>query len=188
LAVAEQHVADPLGSRSGRARQQLAHDVRGEVVRPHAGERAAVAPERRADPVVEVGAQPQTSSATSTTRRSFAACCSAVRLLPSTVEEKPHCGDRQSWSRSTYCGRLLDAALELVLGLELAALGRDEAEHDDLAVRDEAQRLEAAGARVVPLHEEAVDVELAEQRLRHEVVAALGDPRRAEVALAHVRR
>src|SRR4029078_8868766 len=46
--------------------------------------------------------------------------------------------------------RLLDPALELVLGLQLAALGRDEAEHDDLVLGDEAQRLEATGARVVP--------------------------------------
>jgi hypothetical protein len=45
-------------------------------------------------------AVPQTSSAVSTTRRSFAACSSALRLLPSTVEEKPHCGERQSWSMS----------------------------------------------------------------------------------------
>src|SRR3954454_25254583 len=81
---------------------------------------------------------------------------------------------------------LLDPALELVLGLELALLGGHEAEHDDLAGRKEAQRLEAARAGVVPLHEEAVDVELVEQRLGDEVVAALGDPARAEVAAAHV--
>ena len=54
---------------------------------------------------------------------------------------------------------------------------RDEAEHDELARRHEAQRLEAARARVVVLEEEAVDVELAEQRLGDEVVAALGRPR-----------
>ena len=82
---------------------------------------------------------------------------------------------------------LLDAALEQVLALELALLGRDEAEHDELARRHEAQRLEAARARVVPLHEEPVDRELVEQRLGDEVVAALGDPRGAEVAAAHVR-
>ncbi len=44
---------------------------------------------------------PQTSSATSTTSRSFAAWSSAESALPSTVDEKPHCGERQSWSRST---------------------------------------------------------------------------------------
>ena len=68
-----------------------------------------------------------------------------------------------------------------------AALRGDQAEHDQLARRDEPQRLEAAGALVVVLEEEAVDVELAEQRLGDEVVAALGRPRRAEVAPAHVR-
>src|SRR3954452_7767415 len=77
--------------------------------------------------------------------------------------------------------RRLDAPLELVLALELRALRRDEPEHDDLALRDEAQRLEPARALVVPLHEEPVDLELVEQRLGDEVVAALGDPRRAEV-------
>jgi hypothetical protein len=40
--------------------------------------------------------QPQTSSATSITRRSFAASCSTVRALPFSVDAKPHCGDRQS--------------------------------------------------------------------------------------------
>jgi hypothetical protein len=41
-------------------------------------------------------AQPQTSAAVSTTSRSLARCSSAVSLFPSTVEEKPHCGDRHS--------------------------------------------------------------------------------------------
>ncbi len=41
---------------------------------------------------------PQTSSATSTIKASFAHCSSSVSVLPSTVEEKPHCGDRQSCS------------------------------------------------------------------------------------------
>src|SRR5215469_3773164 len=39
---------------------------------------------------------PQTSLATWTTRASLAFCSSAVSTLPSTVDEKPHCGDRQS--------------------------------------------------------------------------------------------
>src|SRR4051794_33401488 len=81
-------------------------------------------------------------------------------------------------------GRLLDAALELVLGLEVPALGGDQAEDDELALGDEAQRLEAARALVVPLHEQPVHAELVEQRLGHEVVAALGHPRGAEVAAA----
>src|SRR5262245_44721055 len=43
-------------------------------------------------------------------------------------------------------GRLVDTALDLVLALELAALRRDKAENDELALGHEAQRLEAAGA------------------------------------------
>src|SRR5207253_4503824 len=39
--------------------------------------------------------QPQTSCATSTIKRSFAHCSSSVRTLPSTVDENPHCGERQ---------------------------------------------------------------------------------------------
>src|SRR3954454_13214419 len=46
--------------------------------------------------------QPQTSSAVSTTSRSLAFSCSTVSSLPSTVEENPHCGERQSCSRGTY--------------------------------------------------------------------------------------
>ena len=46
--------------------------------------------------------QPQTDCAVSTIRRSLSHCCSSVRALPSEVEENPHCGERQSWSRSTY--------------------------------------------------------------------------------------
>ena len=37
---------------------------------------------------------------------------SAVSALPSTVEEKPHCGDRQSCSSGTYLAGLVDAPLE----------------------------------------------------------------------------
>ncbi len=48
-----------------------------------------------------VQSQPQISSAVSTMRRSFAACCSWLTRLPSTVEENPHCGERQSWSSGT---------------------------------------------------------------------------------------
>src|SRR3954453_11242691 len=49
---------------------------------------------------------------------------------------------------------LLDAALEVVLALEVAALGRHHAEDDEFAGRHEAQRLEASRARVVVLEEE----------------------------------
>jgi inner membrane transporter RhtA len=48
------------------------------------------------EPLAEAALHPQTSCAVSTTRRSFAICCSSVSTLPSCVEEKPHCGDRHS--------------------------------------------------------------------------------------------
>src|SRR6202020_136649 len=46
--------------------------------------------------------RPHTSFAISTIIRSLAHCSSSERTLPSSVEAKPHCGDRQSCSRSTY--------------------------------------------------------------------------------------
>src|SRR5215217_6082853 len=84
--------------------------------------------------------------------------------------------------------RLLDTPQQLFPRLELAALRRHEPEHDLLlALRQEAQRLEAARALVVPLHEEAVDVELVQERLGDVVPASLGRPRRLEVAAARMR-
>src|SRR5436190_12941827 len=44
----------------------------------------------------------QTSFATSTIMRSLAHCWSSLNRLPSSVEAKPHCGERQSWSSATY--------------------------------------------------------------------------------------
>src|SRR6185312_11258334 len=43
-------------------------------------------------------AKPHTSFATSTIIASFAHCSSSASALPSSVEAKPHCGDRQSCS------------------------------------------------------------------------------------------
>ena len=43
-----------------------------------------------------LGAHPQTSLATSRMRASLAHCSSSASTLPSSVEAKPHCGDRQS--------------------------------------------------------------------------------------------
>lgn len=60
---------------------------------------------------------------------------------------------------------LIDAPLKVVPGLQLWPLRRDQAEHHDLAGRDEPQRLEAAGAGVVELQKEPVDLQLGEQRL-----------------------
>ena len=91
--------------------------------------------------------------------RSFAHCSSSARMLPSSVEAKPHCGDRQNCSSGGEFGRLVDAALDVVLLLQRAALGGDEAEHHDLvALGQEAQRLEAAGALGVVFEEIAVVV------------------------------
>ena len=108
--------------------------------------------------------------------------------LPSHVEEKPHCGERQSCSMATNA-RLLDAPLRArpcVSSSPRLVVTRPST--TILPLRHEAQRLEAAGALVVVLDEVAVDVELAEERLGDEVVAARGGPGGAEVAAAHVRR
>ena len=83
-----------------------------------------------------------------------------VRRLPSAVEAKPHCGRQAELFERREFRRLVDAALEIVLVFQPARLGGDEAEHDHLALRHEAQRLEAAGALVVIFQEEAVDIEL----------------------------
>ena len=112
---------------------------------------------------------------------------STVSSLPSTVEENPHCGERQSCSIGTNFAASSMRRFRSSLSSSCAGLGGDQAEHDLLALGHEAQRLEAAGPLVVVLEEEAVDVELREQHLGHEVVAALGRPRRPEVAAAHVR-
>ena len=48
-----------------------------------------------------LASQPQISWAVSTMSRSLATCWSYVSVLPSTVDENPHCGDRQSWSSGT---------------------------------------------------------------------------------------
>src|SRR5712691_2608370 len=82
-------------------------------------------------------------------------------------------------------GRLLDPALDVVLLLERAALGGDEAEHHDLvALGQVAQRLEAAGALAVVFEEIAVVVAAPEQVLGDRLVAAGGNPGRAEIAAA----
>src|SRR5208282_2323614 len=46
--------------------------------------------------------QRHTSSASSTIILSFAHCSSSASTLPSSVEAKPHCGDRHSWSSAAY--------------------------------------------------------------------------------------
>ena len=132
------------------------------------------------------GAQPQTSAAVSTTSRSLAACSSAVSALPSTVEEKPHCGDRQSCSSGTYLLASSIRRLRVSLSSSSPRLVVTRPRTTSLARRHEPQRRERAGPLVVVLQEEPVDLQLGEQRLGDEVVAALGRPGGAEVAPAQV--
>ena len=122
-----------------------------------------------------------------TTSSSFARCSSTVSSLPSTVEEKPHCGDRHSCSSGTNFAASSMRRLSSSASSSSPRLRGDEPEHHLLARRHEPQRLEPAGALVVELAEEAVDVQPAEEGLGHELVAALGRPGGAEVAAAHVR-
>src|SRR5215470_1992647 len=82
-------------------------------------------------------------------------------------------------------GRFVDAALDRVLLLQCAALRGDEAEHHLLLpLGHEPQRPEAAGAVGVVFEEIAVDIDLAEQTLGDELIAALGDEGGAEIAAA----
>src|SRR6202030_1732124 len=86
-------------------------------------------------------------------------------------------------------GRLLDAALDLGVVLQRPDLGGDEAEHHDLvALGQEPQRLEAAGALAVVFEEIAVVVAVCQQVLRHWLVASGRYPGRAEIAAAHMSR
>src|SRR3984893_1905448 len=82
--------------------------------------------------------------------------------------------------------RLLDAALELVLAFELAVLGGHDAEHDELAFGQHAQRFEAAGTRIVVLHEISVHLDLAEQDFLHRFVAAGAHEGRFIIAAAQM--
>src|SRR5262249_17268306 len=70
--------------------------------------------------------RPHTSSATSTIKRSFAHCSSSARILPSSVEAKPHCGDRHNCSMSTYLAassmrRLMASLLSSAPALEVTS-------------------------------------------------------------------
>ena len=130
----------------------------------------------------------QTSSATSTTSRSLAHCSSSASTLPSSVEAKPHCGDRHSWSSGAYfvassMRRLMKSLCSIAAGLR-----GDQAEHHGLALRQEAQRLEPAGAVGVPFEEIAVDIDPIEQQIGDRLIAARGDEGRAEIAATHMRR
>ena len=145
-------------------------DLRRTGVREH---RRQPAPAEDVERRVSNGSQaPQTSSATSTTRRSLAACSLDRELVA--LERRGEAALRREAELVdvdvTRC--LFDPSLQLVLRLELAALRGHEPEHGDLSLRQEAERLEAAGALVVPLEEVPIDFELVEEGLGDEVVAA----------------
>src|SRR5262249_30594836 len=83
----------------------------------------------------------------------------------------------------------IEPALDVVLFLERAGLGSNEAEHDDfVAPRQIAQRLEAAGAVGIIFQEIAVVVGARQQGFRHRLVAAGGNPGRTEIAATDMRR
>ena len=186
--VQREHEAEVIGqpARNGTSVEPGFEKI---VVRPAAQDVEGRVPDRLLRGERPAGRKPQTSSATSTTRRSFAHCWSSVSALPSTVEEKPHCGERQSCSSgasreassirrfsSSFDSRVPGLVVTRPSTTCLSPFGQ------------EAERLEAARALVVPFDEEAVDLELVEERLGDEVVAARGGPRGAEVAVADVRR
>ena len=78
--------------------------------------------------------------------------------------------------------RGLDAALEIIDGLELRHFGADQAEHHNLVLGHKAQRLEPAGARQIIFQQETVMRQLIEQTLGNRVVSALAVPHAALVA------
>src|SRR5690606_2626804 len=82
--------------------------------------------------------------------------------------------------------RLVDAALEVVLGFQGAELGRDQAQHHDLAARQEAQGPEIAAAVIVVFHEIRIQMHFRQQRLGHGLVVALGRVGALEIAAAQV--
>src|SRR5258708_17174495 len=59
----------------------------------------------------QVGPQPHTSLDRSTIIFILPHWASSVSTLPSSVEAKPHCGERQSWSSATYFSASLMRAL-----------------------------------------------------------------------------
>ena len=74
-----------------------------------------------------------------------------------------------------------------ILRFKLGVLGGDQAEHDILAARDQAQRLEASGALGIVFQEKGVRIERAEEFFGDGVVAAFGVPAAAAVAAANMK-
>src|SRR5262249_20301772 len=86
----------PLARRFERRRPQQAADMIGAKRRFGALGHWFCSPYFHLSLCTGEGHYPHTSSAISTMSRSFAHCSSSARILPSSVEAKPHCGDRQS--------------------------------------------------------------------------------------------
>src|SRR5205823_10383992 len=83
---------------------------------------------------------------------------------------------------------LFQPPLDVVLVLELAEFRRDDADHHDLvAVRQEAQGLEATGAVGIIFEEIAIVMGVPQHGFRHRLVAAGGNPGGAEIAAADMR-
>src|SRR3982751_5335312 len=91
--------------------------------------------------------------------------------------------DREAFERDVARG-FVEAALQHGLILEKVHLGRNEAEHDRLAVRHEAQRREVAGTLRIVFEEEEFDRELVEQFLGHGLVASFRMPLAGAIAAA----
>src|SRR5262249_25666764 len=102
------------------------------------------------------------------------------------VAGKPALRAQEELFERDELGGFIDPAFERVARLERRILAGEEAEDDALAVRDEAQGLEAAGARRVVFEEEDVRVEFLEQGRCHKIVAAFGAPMAAGIAPADV--
>src|SRR5262245_27584765 len=82
--------------------------------------------------------------------------------------------------------RLLDALLQRIHALHLGRLGRDNAEHHGLVLRNEAQRRERASARRVIFEKVELNVECVEQPLGYVVVAPFRVPLAAAIAAAEM--
>src|SRR5215470_12627429 len=93
--------------------------------------------------------------------------------------------DRELIKRQDLRG-FINAALECVDSLQLWHLGADEAQHDHLALRHEAQRREAAGAWTVIFEQEAVMRQRIEQALGDRVISSFTVPHAALVAAAEM--
>ena len=94
---------------------------------------------------------PHTRRAILATSSNFLCMSSQVIKFPDAAEAKPHWVLRARFSTVHILLRLLDAAHQFVFGFEFRLLGRDQAQHDGLALGHETQRLETAGAVAVEL-------------------------------------